>query len=34
MTEDSKKFLISKIVNAILVFLGSVAGAVFGNISG
>lgn len=32
MTDENKKFVISKIVNAILVFLGTIAGAVFGNI--
>ncbi len=33
MTDENKKFLISKIVNAIIVFLGTIAGAVFGNVS-
>lgn len=30
MSED-KKFIISKVVNAVIVFLGTIAGIIFGN---
>lgn len=29
--DDNKKFIVSKIVNAVIVFLGTIAGIFFGN---